>query len=52
MYDLQEEKYITFISNKRKIVLNIGTILYAAMEGNKARIHNAEIYAKTKTANY
>lgn len=46
------KKYITFISSKRKIVLNIGTILYASMEGNKAVINNAEIYAKTKTANY
>ena len=49
---MQKEKYITFTSNKRKIVLNIGTILYASMEGNKAVINNAEIYAKTKTANY
>ena len=44
---MQKERYITFISSKRKIVLNIGAIFYAAMEENKA-----EIYAKTKMANY
>ena len=43
---MQKEKYITFISNKRKIVISIGTILYAVMEGNKAKIHicGGEVY--------
>ena len=48
---MQKEKYITFTSNKRKIVLNIGSILYAAMEGNKARIHicGGEVYETRMT---
>ena len=48
---MQEEKYITFISNKRKIVISIGTILYAVMEGNKAKIHicGGEVYETRMT---
>lgn len=51
VYNLQEEKYITFISNKRKIVISIGTILYAVMEGNKAVIHicGGEVYETRMT---
>ena len=48
---MQKEKYITFISNKRKIVISIGTILYAVMEGNKAKIHicGGEVYETRMT---
>ena len=37
--DLQEEKYITILSNKKKIVLKISTILYVLMVGKIAEIH-------------
>lgn len=37
--DLQKEKYITIISNRRKIVLSISTILYVLMRGKNAEIH-------------
>ena len=33
--------YITFFSNKKKVVLNISTILYVMMNGNIAEIHVA-----------
>ena len=48
---MQKEKYITFISNKRKTVISIGTILYATMEGNKAKIHicGGEVYETRMT---
>ena len=36
---MQEEKYITILSNKNKIVLNISTILYVLMVGKIAEIH-------------
>ena len=36
---MQEEKYITILSNKKKIVLNISTILYVLMVGKIAEIH-------------
>lgn len=36
---LQEVKYITIISNKKKIVLNVSTMLYVLMNGNNAEIH-------------
>ena len=51
VYNLQKEKYITFISNKRKIVISIGTILYAVMEENKAKIHicGGEVYETRMT---
>lgn len=36
---MQEEKYITIISSRRKIVLNISTILYVLMIRKNAEIH-------------
>ena len=36
---LQKAKYITIISNKKKVVLNVSTILYVLMMGNNADIH-------------
>ena len=36
---MQEEKYITIISNRTKIVLNISSILYVLMLGKNAEIH-------------
>ena len=36
---MQEIKNITIISKKRKVVLNISTILYVLMVGNNAEIH-------------
>lgn len=36
---LQDAKNITIISNRRKIVLSISTILYILMAGKKAEIH-------------
>ena len=34
-----EEKFITINSNRRKIVLNISTILYVLMRGKRVEIH-------------
>ncbi len=39
---MQEEKYITIISDRRKIVLNTGSILYVLMLRKKAEIHVSE----------
>ena len=36
---LQEAKYITIISNNKKVVLNVSTILYVLMMRNTADIH-------------
>ena len=36
---LQKAKYITIISNNKKVVLNVSTILYVLMMGNNADIH-------------
>lgn len=36
---MQEIKNITIISKKRKVLLNISTILYVLMVGNNAEIH-------------
>ncbi len=36
---MQETKYITILSNKKKILLNTSTILYVIMNGNNAIIH-------------
>lgn len=36
---MQEIKNITIISKKRKVALNISTILYVLMVGNNAEIH-------------
>lgn len=36
---MQDLKYITIFSNKRKVVLGISTILYVLMVGNTAEIH-------------
>lgn len=36
---MQEVKYITIISNRKKIVLSISTILYVLMTGKNAEIH-------------
>ena len=36
---LQETKYITIISNNKKVVLNVSTILYVLMMRNTADIH-------------
>ena len=36
---MKEAKFITVISNKRKIVLNVNTILYVLMMGRNAEIH-------------
>lgn len=37
--DLQETKHITIISNRKKIVLGVRTILYVLMIGKSAEIH-------------
>ena len=39
MSDMQETNYITIISNRKKIVLGISTILYVLMVGKNAEIH-------------
>ena len=36
---MQKAKYITIISNNKKVVLNVSTILYVLMMGNNADIH-------------
>ena len=36
---MQETKYITIISNRKKIVLGVNKILYVIMVGNNAEIH-------------
>lgn len=36
---IQETKYITILSNKKEIVLNVNTILYVIMQRNNAQIH-------------
>ena len=48
---LQEVKYITIISNKKKIVLNVSTTLYILMNGNNAEIHvsGGKIYETNRT---
>ncbi len=47
---MQGEKYLTIISKKRKILIDISTILYCIMLGNNAEIHvsSGEVY-KTRT---
>lgn len=44
--ELQETKYITFISDRKKVVLDIGTIIYAVMAGKGVEIHvaNGNVY--------
>ena len=37
--DLQEEKYITIISNRKRIAIEIKTILYVFIKGKNANIH-------------
>lgn len=37
--DLQKTKYITIISNKKEVVLNVSSILYILMKRNNAEIH-------------
>ena len=39
VFYLQKAKYITIISNNKKVVLNVSTILYVLMMGNNADIH-------------
>ena len=48
---MQETKYITIISNRRKIVLGISTILYAVMIGKNVEIHvsGSKIYETRMT---
>ena len=36
---MQEERYITILSNRRKIVLSVSSVLYVLMIGKKAEIH-------------
>lgn len=36
-----ETKYLTIISNRKKIVLNVGTIFYVVMVGKNAEIHTS-----------
>lgn len=36
---MQEEKYITILSNRRKIVLSVSSVLYVLMIGKRAEIH-------------
>ena len=36
---MQEAKYLTIFSNKKEIVLNVNTILYAIMKRNNVDIH-------------
>lgn len=48
---MQEEKYITVISNRKKIVLNISSILYVIMIGKNAELHvsGGKIYETRRT---
>ena len=39
---MQEEKYITIISDRRKIVLSVSSILYVLMLSKKAELHVSE----------
>lgn len=36
---MPEERYITILSNRRKIVLSVSSILYVLMTGKSAEIH-------------
>ena len=49
--NLQEVKYITILSNKKEITLNVRTILYIIMRRNNAEIHVSygKIYTVRKT---
>lgn len=38
---MQDAGYLAFFSNKREIVVNIGTILYVIMNGTSAEIHTS-----------
>ena len=46
--DLQEAKYITVVSNRRKMVLRTGAILYVLVIGKNAEIHvsGGKIYGR------
>ena len=50
MSKLNKEKFITITSNKRKIVLSAGSILYVVMSGKNAEIHisDGKIYQTRK----
>lgn len=43
---MQKEKYISFFSHRKKIIIDIDAILYAIQDGCKMRIHTTggEIY--------
>ena len=51
MFDLDESKYIKFISNRKQVVLNIASILYVQMSGKIAEIHivKGDIYKTRMT---
>lgn len=51
MLSLPEQRYITFVSNRRKVVLNVGHVLYVLMDGNNAIIHvsNGQVYKTRMT---
>ncbi|MGN0536374.1 MAG: LytTR family transcriptional regulator DNA-binding domain-containing protein, partial [Acutalibacteraceae bacterium] len=51
--DLQKAKYITIISNRRKIMLSISSILYVLITGRNAEIHvsGGKIYKTRMTLN-
>lgn len=36
---MRNEKYISFFSHRKKIILNIDTVLYAICDGCKTKIH-------------
>lgn len=48
---MQDEKYITIISNRKRVRINIGSILYVVMKRNDAEIHVSgnKIYRTRKT---
>lgn len=51
MFDLQEAEYITVISDRKKVMLNVSTILYIIMIRKNAEIHvsGGQIYTIRKT---
>lgn len=54
MLDLDNSKYIEFISNRKQVVLDISSILYVQMLGKSAEIHIAKnkVYVTRMTLSY
>ena len=48
---MQGEKYLTFFSNRKKIIVNVDVVLYAIQDGCKMKIHTVggEIYETRMT---